>query len=168
VLRESDVSGTDTDLRTWFKLGYKDSGHPEESCHPTKSNRFTNYRDFSPQHLFTMDPREVAIELAIQDYHAGVYKSERALQDRLKGATNRATSHQHQQRLSPEQEEFLVQWILEEDARACPPSRDRAREIAILILRMNGDQNPLSKKWLLQFIQRNPRVASVVSKEINA
>jgi hypothetical protein len=126
-----------------------------------------------------MDPREAAIELAIQDYHAGVYTSQRAaakaygvprttLQDRLKGATNRATSHQHQQRLSPEQEEFLVQWILDEDARACPPSHARAREMAILILRMNGDQNPLGKKWLLQFIQRNPRVASIVGKKIDA
>ena len=66
-----------------------------------------------------MDSREAAIELAIQDYHAGVYKSQRAaakaygvprttLQDRLKGTPNRATSHQHQQRLSLEQEKFLV------------------------------------------------------------
>jgi hypothetical protein len=51
-----------------------------------------------------MDPKETAIKLAIQDYHAGVYKSQRAaakaygvlrttLQDRLKGTPNRATSH---------------------------------------------------------------------------
>ena len=46
--------------------------------HPTNFNHQTNYRDFSPHHLSTMDSREAAIELAIQDYHAGVYKSQRA------------------------------------------------------------------------------------------
>jgi hypothetical protein len=84
-----------------------------------------------------MDSKETAVKLAIQYYHAGVYKSQRAaakaygvprttLQDRLKGTPNRATSHQHQQRLSPDQEEFLVQWILNEDARGCAPSHARA------------------------------------------
>jgi len=126
-----------------------------------------------------MDPKEAAIELAIQDYYAGIYTSQRAaakaygvprttLRDWLNGATDRATSHQHQQRLSPKQEEFLVQWILKEDARACPPSHARAREMAILILQINSDQNPLGKKWLLHFLSQNLRVASVVGKKINA
>jgi hypothetical protein len=66
-----------------------------------------------------MDPRENAIALAISDLNAGIYTSQRAaakaygiplstFQDRLKGATNRATCHQPKQRLSPKQEEFLV------------------------------------------------------------
>ena len=51
-----------------------------------------------------MDSKEAALELAIQDYHAGIYKSQRAaakaygvprttLQGRLNGTLNRATSH---------------------------------------------------------------------------
>jgi transposase len=51
-----------------------------------------------------MDSRETVIELAIQDYYAGVYKSQRAaakaygvsrttFQDRLKGKLNRATAY---------------------------------------------------------------------------
>jgi hypothetical protein len=67
-----------------------------------------------------MDPRETAIALAISDLDAGIYISQRAaakaygvpratLQSQLKGATNRATCHQPVQRLSPEQEEFLVE-----------------------------------------------------------
>ena len=84
-----------------------------------------------------MDAREVAIQLAISDLAAGLYTSQRAaakayglprstLQDRLRGATTSAISHQHQQLLTPLQEDFLVEWILEEDARACPPSHARA------------------------------------------
>jgi hypothetical protein len=126
-----------------------------------------------------MDPRETAIALAISDLDAGIYTSQRAaakaygipratLQNRLKGATNRTTCHQPEQRLSPEQEEFLVEWILKEDGRACPPSHARAREMATLILRTNGDLNPLGRKWLLHFMKRNPRVHSVVGKKIDA
>jgi hypothetical protein len=59
-----------------------------------------------------MDPREQAIQLAISDYDAGIYPSKRAaakaynvpestLRNRLNGAINSATSHQHQQRLTP-------------------------------------------------------------------
>ena len=149
------------------------------SGHPTKYAYLPIQRVFSQHHLFTMDAKEAAIRLAIQDYHAGVYKSQRAaakayrvprttLQDRLKGATNSTTSHQHQQRLSPEQEKFLVEWILEEDGRACPPSHSRAREMANRILRMNGDQNPVGKLWVSHFLHRNPRVASVVGRKIEA
>jgi hypothetical protein len=97
-----------------------------------------------------MDARELSIQAAIGDYNAGVYTSLRAvakayhvprstLQGRLGGASNSALSHQHQQRLTPAQEDFLVDWILDEDARACPPSHARAREMANRILRMNGD-----------------------------
>jgi hypothetical protein len=104
-----------------------------------------------------MDPKETAIALAISDLETGVYTSQRAacaaygvpratLQDRLKGATKKTTSHQHQQRLTPEQEEYLVKWIIKEDGRAYPPSHARAREMATLILRINGDQNPLGKR----------------------
>ena len=88
-----------------------------------------------------MDARELAIQSAISDLNADLYSSQRAavkaygvpqstLSTRLHGATTSATSHQHQQRLTPLLEDFLVDWILEEDARPCPPSHARAREIA--------------------------------------
>jgi hypothetical protein len=122
-----------------------------------------------------MNAREVAIQLAISDLHAGLYSSQRAaakaygvpestLRNRLNGATNSALSHQHQQRMTPAQEDFLVDWILDEDARACPPSHARAREMANRILRMNGDNNPVGKLWISHFIKRQPRVASIIGR----
>ena len=67
-----------------------------------------------------MDSRERAIEAAISDLSANLNTSVRAtgkkygvpestLRSRMKGSTNNATSHQHLQRLSPEQEEFVVE-----------------------------------------------------------
>ena len=67
-----------------------------------------------------MDNRELAIQSAIQDLNSGVYSSKSAaakaydlprstLIGRLNGATNYRASHENQQRLTPPQEEFLVE-----------------------------------------------------------
>ncbi|EFQ94906.1 hypothetical protein PTT_07266 [Pyrenophora teres f. teres 0-1] len=126
-----------------------------------------------------MDAREAAIQAAIKNLNSGVFPSQRAaakayaipratLSARMRGQQTSQTSHVYQQRLTPEQEDFLVQWILEEDARAFPPSHARAREMANRILRMNGDHKPVGKHWMTAFLNRNPRVASVVGRKIEA
>ena len=124
-----------------------------------------------------MDAREQAIQLAISDLNSGVYSSQRAaakaygiplstLHGRLRGATNSRRSHQQQQRLAPLQEDFLVDWILDEDSRACPPSHARVREMANRILRMNGDTQPVGKLWISHFVRRQPRIASIVGRKL--
>ncbi|KAI0992357.1 hypothetical protein K3495_g15829 [Podosphaera aphanis] len=117
--------------------------------------------------------------MAIADYKSGKYKSQRAaakqcpipfstFRDRLHGVPDRSARNQNQQRLSPEQERFIVEWILEENARAWPPSYLRVREMATRILEANGDRNPLGKIWIPHFLKRNPRVASIVGRKIEA
>jgi hypothetical protein len=126
-----------------------------------------------------MPVNEAAIAQAIQDLQSGVHTSLRAaaqaygvkrstLQDRVKGTTSIRASHQHQQRLTPLQEEFLVEWILEEAQRGYAPSHARAREMACRILRSNGDTIQLGKRWIEGFKQRNPRVATVIGRRIEA
>jgi hypothetical protein len=126
-----------------------------------------------------MDTREFAIQSAIQDLESGVFTSQRqackawginrsTLQGRLAGQQSHAIAHQHQQRLSPEQEDFVVEWILDEDSRAQPPSHARVREMATRILRMNGDHDPLGQLWITHFLTRQPRVASIVGRSIEA
>ena len=125
-----------------------------------------------------MDPSEHAIQLAIQEFNSGIFKSRRAaakaygvsestLRNRINGASNSQTSHAHQQRLSPDQESFLVEWILEQDMNYYPPSHARAREMAIRILQSNGDFNPLGRHWLSQFIRRNPRISSIIGRKLD-
>jgi hypothetical protein len=120
-----------------------------------------------------MGARELAIQSAIHDLETGVYTSQRAaarawgvprstLQDRLSGHLPHAIAHQRQQRLSPEQEEFLVDWILDEDLRAQPPSHARVREMAARILQLGGDHDTLGQRLVQSFLTRQPRVASIV------
>jgi hypothetical protein len=85
------------------------------------------------------------------------------LQGRRAGQQPHAIAHSNHQRLTPEQEIFLVDWIIDEDSRAQPPSHPRVREMATWLLRMNGDYEPLGQLWVPYFINRNPRVASIVS-----
>jgi hypothetical protein len=40
--------------------------------------------------------------------------------------------------------------------------------MASRVMRMNGDDKPIGKLWLLHFIKRNPRVASVIGKKLEA
>ena len=62
----------------------------------------------------------------------------------------------------------LAQWILEEGARALPSSHARTREMANRILNMNGDDKPVGKHWIHAFLRRNPRVASIARRRIEA
>jgi len=126
-----------------------------------------------------MDPKEFAIQSAIADYNSGVFTSlrkaaerygiaESTLRGRRRGQQPHAIAHQQQQRLTPEQEAFLIDWILDEDSRAQPPSHARVREMATRILRMNGDTQPLGKRWIPHFLARQPRVSSVVGRTIES
>ncbi len=126
-----------------------------------------------------MANRERNIEQAIEALRNGDFKSLRAagraygvpettLRDRLKGSTNRVIAHQHQQKLTPLQEDFLADWILEEAARGQPPSHARARDMANRVVRMNGGTELLGVKWIQNFLKRNLRVASVVGRKIEA
>ena len=110
-----------------------------------------------------MPTREGNIQAAIGDLRAGLFTSQRKaaraynvpesiLRERLEGRLSHATAHQQQQRLSSQQEEFLVQSILEEDERGYPPSQAQAREMATRILRMNGDLDHLGRRRTSHFI----------------
>jgi len=126
-----------------------------------------------------MDLHEQNIRQALQDLESNPNQSVNAvakaynvprttLRRRRTGVTNRRISHEHEQRLTRRQETFLVEWILEQDSQGFPPSHLRAREMACQLLRSNGDTNPLGKDWIHKFIKRNPAVASVVGRRIEA
>jgi hypothetical protein len=89
--------------------------------------------------------REFAIQSALKDYESGVYSTQSAaaraynipqktFSSRLNGSTNARIGREQQQRLTQEQEEFLVDWILKEDLRGFPPSHTRTREMAARIV----------------------------------
>ena len=126
-----------------------------------------------------MANREESLQQAIQGLQDGVFTAIRAaaraynvpestLRDRLRGTKNHVIAAQHQQLLAPSQEEFLAEWILEEAARGFPPSHPRVREMAQRIIRMNGRSGCVGQSWIRNFLRRNPRVASVTGRKLEA
>lgn len=127
-----------------------------------------------------MSDRERAIQQAIQDFHSGKFASQRAaaaahkiprstFRSRLDGGTSDSrSSHTHQQRLTPAEEQFLVEWILEQDLQGLPPSHARTREMAARVLLMRNETRPLGRKWTEHFVRRNPRVSGCVGRRVAA
>lgn len=137
-------------------------------------------RDLYYLYVVSMPINESTVSDAIQHLNEHPNESIRAvakayglgestLRRRVNGqTTTHAASHEQYQRLLPIQEEFLVDWIIEQDQQGFPPSHVRAREMAIRVLRLNNDFKPLGKRWIQKFIQRNLRIASIVGRPIEA
>lgn len=117
---------------------------------------------------------ENALQLALSDLKNGIYPSIRtaaeaygvcrmSLGRRLqKSSQLPSIAHTYEQQLSPEQEEFLADWIIEEEEKECAPSHVRMRDMATRILEASGDPRPVGKKWVVPFLERNDNMASMI------
>ena len=105
-----------------------------------------------------MDSREASLASAIAEYNAGIFSSISAsasaraygvpksiLLSRLKGIDPKRVSHEAQQRLTSEQEEYLYNWVFNEDARGNPPSITVVRDMAFRIMSSNSDYRLIGK-----------------------
>jgi len=86
----------------------------------------------------------------------GVPHSTLQHEDRRSGGSTAHFGHCHQQRLSPDQESCLCDWIIDQEACGYAPSHTRTREMATLMLAMTGDTETYGKKWISHFMKRNP------------
>jgi len=122
-----------------------------------------------------MDSRENSIALALAAIESGVSERKAAqeygisrstLQSRQAGGVSSRSAHLHQQRLSPEQEKALSDWILQQEACGYAASDARAREMATFILKFSENTTPLGKEWVASFRKRNPLITSIIGKPI--
>ena len=87
---------------------------------------------------------------------------------RLEGKLPSKQAQVHHQRLSPWQEENLVDWILVQGALGLPPTHAQIRQFVTRILAHNGDTQPLGKRWMEGFFARNPQVKTLRGKSIES
>jgi transposase-like protein len=80
--------------------------------------------------------------------------------------TSHALGQEPSQRFSLRHERFLVDWIKTEDAHGYAPSRSRVHEMAQKLLRANGDDKPLGRKWIEGFRRRHPDIKTIIGKRI--
>lgn len=98
----------------------------------------------------------------------GVAKSfgipEATLRRRRAGGLDRRSSHLSCRRMSPTQEEILVDWIIDMDKKGFAPNYNTARDMATLVIQKSGDFEPLGQRWLSKFMSRNPNISPIITR----
>ncbi|RAR00893.1 plasma membrane calcium-transporting atpase 2 [Stemphylium lycopersici] len=116
--------------------------------------------------------REGRLSLAIASYRNNPKQSVRALaaaydvpkstlQTRLHGVQPRSEILSTRRKLSPIEEQSLVQWILDLDRRGFPPHVIDVRRMADTLLAARGQDpppQPVGKNWMSRFIQSQPEL----------
>ncbi|KAI0993429.1 hypothetical protein K3495_g14755 [Podosphaera aphanis] len=126
-----------------------------------------------------MSTTEIKLQNAISAFKNGKLPSQRAaasefdvplstLNSRVteKSSPRRAAA-EAQQRLSKEQEDYLVRWIIQLDRSKEAPSHIRVREMAAKILEIGGDVKPLGKRWVNKFLTRHTQVKGMIGKPLD-
>jgi 4-hydroxybenzoate polyprenyltransferase len=88
------------------------------------------------------------------------------LRGRQDGATTNREAKIPTQRLSPIQEEDLVNWILDEEAVGRAPTLLRIRRFAEQICKFSGDDDPLSRGWVYRFISRHECIKTKLARSL--
>lgn len=83
------------------------------------------------------------------------------LSNRKTGLTTCHLAHQKEQQLSSKEEEFLAEWIIEQDNQEFPHTHIHAWEMAERILQIHRDTKSLKNKWVSQFKQHHSEVSSL-------
>ena len=126
--------------------------------------------------------RKDRISLAVASYHnnpkQSIYALAKAydvpkstLQTRLRGVQPRSETVSAKRKLSPIEEQSLVQWILKLDQRGFPPHIIDVRRMADALLAARGQDlppQPVGKNWVSRFIQSQPELQTKWSRRFNS
>ena len=126
--------------------------------------------------------REGRISLATASYYNNNKQSLRALakaydvpestlRTRLHGVQPRSETVSAKRKLSPIEEQSLVQWILDLDRRGFPPHIIDVRRMADTLLTARGQNPPpapVGKNWVSRFIQSRPELQTKWSRRLNS
>ena len=83
------------------------------------------------------------------------------LQAQLRGRDARSVFNQSCQRLSLDQESSLRDWVLLQALLGFAPRHQQLAHFAEKLLKAGGDDKPLGKHWIENFLRRNPEVKSL-------
>lgn len=90
------------------------------------------------------------------------------LQDRINGGLSHRLSTQNQQKIAPIQEKQLASWILIQEALGVSPTHRQIREIGEILLIQRGEDPTLGKRWIRNFIRRNPEIRTKYQTRIDS
>ena len=91
------------------------------------------------------------------------------LQDRLQGKTNRDETRANGHKMTRNEEESLVQWILSLDQRGAAPRQAHIQEMANILLskKSRSTTTTVGDKWVYNFVKRHDILKSRFSRRYN-
>ena len=100
-------------------------------------------------------------------HHFNVPRS--TLQDHLNGTTYRTEQRANCHKLTEEEEESLIQWILSMDQRGAAPRPSHVQDMANILLSNRGSSNiqPIGKNWVYKFIKCHDQLKTKFSRRYN-
>ncbi|KAJ8226388.1 hypothetical protein LV160_009114, partial [Aspergillus fumigatus] len=91
------------------------------------------------------------------------------LQRRLKGHTFRAELRANGHKMTQNEEDSLIRWILSMDQRGAAPRPSHVREMANILLAQRGSTptQTVGEKWVYNFINRHDEIKTRFSRRYN-
>jgi len=91
------------------------------------------------------------------------------LRDRLNGTTYRIEQRANCHKLTKEEEDSLVQWIMSMDQRGAAPRPSHVKDMANILLSNRGSSNiqPIGQNWVYKFIKRHDELKTKFSRRYN-
>ena len=101
---------------------------------------------------------EKRVDLAVKAFREGQFRSanqaaqaydvpQSTVSDRLRGLQSQRNVQINNRKLTPTEEESLIQWILSMDERGMPPTIAYTRRMANLLLSERG-KDPVDENWV--------------------
>lgn len=92
---------------------------------------------------------------------------EATLRGRVKGAVSVRQNAADRQLLSPDQEEWLAQWIRVQEHLGQAPTHHQVRLIAAAILQKEGRTEQPGRNWVTGFFERNPSIGTKQGRRLD-
>ena len=91
----------------------------------------------------------------------------RTLYRRYEGLPDRRVGHAGEQRLTWQQEEKLVKWVLSLERQGFAPTHTQLREMAVCVVLQNDEPISLGVGWTRRFLQRYPELYTKMGRRID-
>ncbi|CCF47772.1 transposase [Colletotrichum higginsianum] len=124
----------------------------------------TQYTEDQLQQALEAISRGQAIKSASREY--GIPRT--TIYRRMTGAQSRVIAFADLQRLSPDQEAKLAEWVRIQHALGLAPTHQQVKVFAERILHAMGDTEPIGKGWIQAFLKRNPSIKVQRSRPIDS
>jgi transposase len=119
--------------------------------------------------------KESRIRLAVSDYKKGTLASIKeaarvhgvaygTVRDRLNGVQAKCNTIPRTRKLSVDQENALIKYILNLNSRGFPPKPRYVREMANALLAQDGD-GKVGKNWVSSFVKRREELMSMFTRK---